>query len=121
MKATRQLDLLAPNNAPSLPDGVRYADDVLTPEQEAAAAKAIVGLDLKPFEFRGFQGNRRTASFGWHYDFNGGGLKKALEIPDALLACRDIAADFAGVPTESLAHLLAIEYSPRAGIGWHRD
>lgn len=115
-----QLDLLgAP--APALPEGVRYREGVLTEEQERRAIEAVAGLDLKPFAFRGYVGNRRTASFGWHYDFTGGGLQRTGAIPEALLPFREIAAEFSGAPAESLEHLLAIEYSPGAGIGWHRD
>lgn len=118
-----QADLFAPAEPLSarLPDGVRYAEDVLTAAQERDAVDVIAGLDLKPFAFRGFEGNRRTTSFGWHYDFNGGGLQTAQPIPDRLMPYREIAAGFAGVEPDSLEHLLIIEYAPGAGIGWHRD
>jgi alkylated DNA repair dioxygenase AlkB len=106
---------------PALPEGVRYREDVLTLAEERAAAAAISRLDLKPFAFRGYLGRRRTASFGWHYDFQGGGLQAAEPVPDALMPYREIAAAVAGVPAESLEHLLATEYAPGAGIGWHRD
>jgi alkylated DNA repair dioxygenase AlkB len=123
MKSLDQLDLLGFEDLSSvpLPPGVRYAAEVLSAAEEKAAAAAVAMLDLKPFAYRGFLGNRRTASFGWRYDFNGGGFQKGHPIPAALLPFREIAAEFAGIPSESLEQLLAIEYSPRAGIGWHRD
>lgn len=123
MTSSDQLDLLGfedPSSAP-LPQGVRYAAEVLSAAEEKAAAAAVATLDLKRFAYRGFLGNRRTASFGWRYDFNGGGFQKGDPIPAALLPFREIAAEFAGIPPESLEQLLAIEYSPGAGIGWHRD
>ena len=50
-------------------------------------------LPFKEFEFHGFTGKRRTVSFGWRYDFNGGGLSKTEDMPDVLgwgsRACRD--------------------------------
>jgi alkylated DNA repair dioxygenase AlkB len=116
-----QLNLLGPDDCAGLPEGVRYVSNVLTTAEEQAAAAAIEALELKPFAFHGFRGNRRTASFGWHYDFQGGGLQKAAPIPEGLLPYREVAASLAGIPPESLEHLLAIEYSPGVGIGWHRD
>lgn len=36
----------------------------------------IVPLPFRELEFHGFTGKRRIVSFGWRYDFNGGGLTK---------------------------------------------
>src|SRR5262249_45751079 len=66
-------------------------------------------------------GKRRTVSFGLHYDFNGGGLKRADELPEFLQAVRARAAAFAGINSSELQHALLIEYGPGAAIGWHRD
>jgi alkylated DNA repair dioxygenase AlkB len=66
-------------------------------------------------------GKRRTVSFGWHYDFNGGGVKQAGELPAFLLPLREQAAHPAGIEPAALEHALLIEYKPGAGIGWHRD
>ena len=38
-------------------------------------------LPFQPFQFHGFEGKRRVISFGWRYDFNGGGLQKTEDIP----------------------------------------
>jgi alkylated DNA repair dioxygenase AlkB len=78
-------------------------------------------LPFKEFEFHGFLGKRRTVSFGWHYDFNGGGLKQAGEFPEFLVSLRQRAAEFAALEPSALEHALLIEYRPGAGIGWHRD
>jgi alkylated DNA repair dioxygenase AlkB len=75
----------------------------------------------KPVAFRGFLGKRRVVSFGWHYDFNGGGLGKAGEIPEFLLPVRERGARLGGLEPDSLEHTLVIEYSPGAAIGWHKD
>ena len=104
-----------------LPDGVRYVSNLLSPADECKAAAVIAALDLHPFAFRGYLGNRRTASFGWHYDFQGGGLATAAALPSALLPYRALVAEFAGLEADNLEHCLAIEYAPGAGIGWHRD
>ncbi len=42
-------------------------------------------------------------------------------MPPFLLPLRDAAARFAGLPAETLQHVLVTEYSAGAGIGWHRD
>jgi len=116
-----QLTLPGLSAAPALPDGVRYAENVLSAGEERAAIDVVASLNLAPFAFHGFLGNRRTVSFGWHYDFQAARIEQAAPIPDALLPYRKIAADFAGVAPDALEHLLVIEYAPGAGIGWHRD
>lgn len=104
-----------------LPDGMRYAPDLISSDEEHALVADIALLPFRAFEFHGFLGRRRTVSFGWNYDFNGGGLQQAGGIPDFLLPVRARAAAFAGLDPAALEHALLIEYSPGAGIGWHRD
>ena len=104
-----------------LPDGMRYASDVISPDEERALVADLAHLPFRPFEFHGFLGKRRTVSFGWSYDFDGGSLQQSRGIPDFLLPVRARAAAFAGLDPDALEHALVIEYSPGAGIGWHRD
>src|SRR3981081_3055798 len=99
---------------------MRYAADVLSPVEEQALLEEIPALAFKEFEFHGFLGKRRTVSFGWRYDFNGGGLGKAGEIPEFLVPVRERAARFAGLSPASLEHALIIEYQPGAAIGWQQ-
>lgn len=106
---------------PAMPAGLAYEADFLSREEEAALAGAIAGLPFKPFEFQGFLGNRRTVSFGWHYAFDGSGLREAAPMPGFLAGIRARAAALAGLDAEALGHALVIEYAPGAGIGWHRD
>jgi alkylated DNA repair dioxygenase AlkB len=108
-------------SAPDLPEGMRYVPGLISPGEERALLDKLPGLPFKEFEFHGFLGKRRTVSFGWHYDFNGGGLKQADELPDFLTPLRRRAAEFAGLNPTALEHALVIEYKPGAGIGWHRD
>lgn len=104
-----------------LPEGFRYRQDILTSEEESALVAQLRELDFKPFQFQGYEGNRRVISFGLHYDFADGRLKQTREIPPFLLPLRGKAAQFAGLSPEQLPHILATEYAPGAGIGWHRD
>jgi alkylated DNA repair dioxygenase AlkB len=100
---------------------MRYVPRLISPGEERALLDKLPALPFKEFEFHGFLGKRRTVSFGWHYDFNGGGLKQARLLPEFLLPLREQAAQFAGVEPSALEHALLIEYKPGAGIGWHRD
>jgi alkylated DNA repair dioxygenase AlkB len=115
----QQRDLFA--GAPVLPEGMRYATDILTGKEEQALLDALPSLPFKEFEFHGFLGKRRVVSFGWHYDFNGGGLRTAGELPEFLLPVRERAAHFAGVASAALEHALILDYPPSAAIGWHKD
>ena len=108
-------------SVPDLPDGMRYAPELISPAEERALLQKLPTLPFKEFEFHGFLGKRRTVSFGWHYDFNGGGLKQAGKLPDFLLPLRKRAAEFADLEPSALEHALLIEYKSGAGIGWHRD
>lgn len=108
-------------NTPALPEGMRYGPELISAEEERGLLDQLPTLPFKEFEFHGFLGKRRTVSFGWHYDFNGGGLKQAGALPAFLVKVRTRAAEFAGVDSVALEHALLIEYAPGAGIGWHRD
>ena len=95
-----------------LPQGFRYRDDVLSPDQESALITSLERLPFREFEFRGFLGKRRTVSFGCHYDFNVRKLQKAEEIPTFLLALCQTAAEFARLTEDRLQHVLVTEYAP---------
>src|SRR3954464_12715426 len=113
--ATPQADLFA--SVPNPPEGMRYVAGLISPDEERALLDKLPALPFKEFEFHGFLGKRRTVSFGWHYDFNGRGLKQAGLLPEFLLPLREQAAKFAGVEPSMLEHALLIEYKPGAGIG----
>ena len=100
---------------------MRYAPDLISVGEEQSLLQELPALPFREFEFHGFLGRRRVVSFGWHYDFNGGGLKKAGDVPGFLLPVRDRAAQLADLPPSALEHALLIEYGPGAAIGWHKD
>jgi alkylated DNA repair dioxygenase AlkB len=104
-----------------LPEGFHYWPELISEEQEEALLEAFSKLEFKPFEFRGYLGNRRVVSFGWRYDFNDSRLKPAAVIPAFLLPVRERAAKAAGIAPASIEHAMVTEYSPGAPIGWHRD
>lgn len=78
-------------------------------------------LAFKPFEFHGYQGNRRIVSYGYRYDYTGRALRASEPMPDFLMSLREIASQFSGIAAERLEQALVTEYAPGAGIAWHRD
>lgn len=111
----------APRPEPKYPEGFRYQPGLLSAADEAALLVRVGELPFRAFEFHGYTGKRRVVSFGWQYDFSGRELHKAAPIPDFLLDLRTIAAQFGALAPEALQQVLVTEYSPGAGIGWHRD
>ena len=115
-----QLNLFG-GSAAALPEGFRYQADVISPDDERSLIERVQMLPLKEFEFQGYTGKRRVVSFGWRYDFNERQLQRTEDIPEFILALREVAAAFAGVRPTELQQVLVTEYSEGAGIGWHRD
>jgi alkylated DNA repair dioxygenase AlkB len=113
----RQADLFAE----PLVDGLDYRAGFISSAEEAALIERLETMDLAPFRFQGWTGNRKTQSFGWRYDFDDASFRPAEPIPAWLEPLRDKAAEFAGVPPGEIAHALLARYDPGAGIGWHKD
>ena len=105
----------------NLPQGLHYRPELIGPSDEDALVAHIRELPFREFEFHGYLGKRRVVSFGWHYDFSGQKLRKAEDVPDFLLELRALAAPLADLEPDEFQHVLVTEYSPGAGIGWHRD
>jgi alkylated DNA repair dioxygenase AlkB len=103
-------------------EGFGYQPELIEAADEEALVARVRELPFQEFEFHGFKGKRRVVSFGWKYEFSGGGqLRKAGEIPEFLLRLRSLAASFARLDADAFQHVLVTEYGPGAGIGWHRD
>ncbi|MBR1251763.1 alpha-ketoglutarate-dependent dioxygenase AlkB [Bradyrhizobium sp. AUGA SZCCT0169] len=116
--ASPSLDLFGDD---ALPEGFKYQPDFLNREEEQSLLRHIVPLPFREFEFQGFTGKRRVFSFGWRYDFNGGGLSPAETMPEFLSGIRARAESFAEIPPGTLHQVLITEYAPGAAIGWHKD
>jgi hypothetical protein len=100
---------------PGLPDGFRLWAHLIAPAEEQELVEQLKALPFQPFQFQGFEGKRRVVSFGWRYDFNGGGLQKSEDIPAFLQPLRARAARLARRAPESLQHVLLTEYAAGAG------
>jgi alkylated DNA repair protein (DNA oxidative demethylase) len=101
--------------------GLRYQEDVIDAAEEATLIERLRTLDLAPFRFHGWLGNRKTQNFGWRYDFDDASFTPGEPIPDWLRPLRERAAAFAGTQPSLLVQALLARYDPGAGIGWHRD
>jgi alkylated DNA repair dioxygenase AlkB len=114
-----QLSLLEP--LPSLPEGLEYRAELVSTDEEAELLEHFRELDFREYEFHGYLGKRRVVSFGLHYDTNESTVGNTTDIPGFLLTLRQKAADFARLAPSELQQALVTEYTPGAGIGWHRD
>jgi alkylated DNA repair dioxygenase AlkB len=101
--------------------GLDYREELITPAAEKALIERLGALDLTPFRFHGWLGNRKTQSFGWRYDFDDASFQRTESLPDWLHPLGEAAAAFAKLRPKDFVHVLLARYDPRAGIGWHRD
>jgi alkylated DNA repair dioxygenase AlkB len=115
-----QLDLFGVPTA-ALPQGFRYAPDVVPRTMQDELLAQMPALPFKAFDFHGFEGKRRVCSFGWKYDFDSQRLRQTEAMPDFLLPVRELAASHFGLGPERLQQALVTEYAPGAPIGWHKD
>ena len=107
-------------DAPLIP-GLAYREAVLGEAEERELLARLTALDLAPFHFQGWLGNRKTKSFGWRYDFDDASFSPTEPIPDWLQPLQEKAAAFAGIDPGDFVHALLARYDPGAGIGWHKD
>ena len=103
------------------PRGFRYREEIISEQEQAALVTAIEKLDLRPFEFHGYFGNRRVISFGFKYDFTRRSVQGADDIPHFLNGLLGRAAEFAGREQDTFRQAGINEYRSGAGIGWHKD
>jgi alkylated DNA repair protein (DNA oxidative demethylase) len=107
-------------DAPLLP-GLDYREDIIDEAEHDALLERLQAMELAPFRFHGWTGNRRTQSFGWRYDFEDSSFTPTEPLPGWLEPLRDRAAAFAEVEPADIHHALIARYDPGAGIGWHKD
>jgi alkylated DNA repair dioxygenase AlkB len=103
------------------PDGFIYHENFISEAEEHELIREIQKLSLTPFKYYQFTGKRRTASFGWQYEFGKSEITTAPEMPAFLLPVRTRAGNFFNVDPDSLIQSSIIEYSTGSPIGWHRD
>ena len=104
-----------------VPDGFIYRQNFVSEAEEQELIREIQKLQLEPFKYYQFTGKRRTASFGWQYEFGASEITAAPEMPLFLLPLRARAGKVFKIDPASLIQTSIIEYSTGSPIGWHRD
>lgn len=104
-----------------VPDGFIYHQNFISEAEEHQLIREIQKLHLTPFKYYQFTGKRRTASFGWQYEFGASEITTAPDVPAFLLPVRTRAGNLFNIDPNSLAQASIIEYSTGSPIGWHRD
>jgi alkylated DNA repair dioxygenase AlkB len=105
----------------ALPEGMRYEEGFLSPDEERSLVAAIEATPLHNAEYLQFTARRRVASYGGRYDYAKNELQPAAAMPEWLLPLRDRAAAWAGLSGADIHHALIAEYAPGTPLGWHRD
>jgi alkylated DNA repair dioxygenase AlkB len=105
-----------------LPEGFLYRHGFLTEPEESELLRIFGGLDFAAYDYHGYLAKRRIIRYGVNYDINTRETSEAAQpVPEFLLAVRERAAEFAGVPADDLVQAMVSEYSVGTPIGWHRD
>ena len=104
-----------------IPHGFTYRPDFLSAAEEQHLVAAIEALNFDQVRMHGVVAKRRTVHFGRSYEFQTFKLGPAPDIPDFLLPLRERVGEVAGHDPAGFVEILVTEYSPGAGIGWHRD
>jgi alkylated DNA repair dioxygenase AlkB len=105
---------------PPGPEGLRYAEEVVSQTAENALIGQIAALPLQPFQFGQYEGKRRVASFGFRYDYTLRRLEEADPIPEWLSPIIEKVEAFGGLGTQ-IGRVLCTKYDVGVGIGWRRD
>jgi alkylated DNA repair dioxygenase AlkB len=105
----------------NLPEGFFYRPNFISQTEEQELIEQIRRLSLVSFKYYQFTGRRRTASFGWQYEFGTDEITRAPELPPFLLPIRERAGKLFQLDADSLGQASIVEYPVGAPIGWHRD
>jgi alkylated DNA repair protein (DNA oxidative demethylase) len=103
------------------PEGLLFEPEIMTAIEEAAFLDVVKKLPFGAFRMHGVDAKRRVVRFGVHYLAGSAAMTPASHFPPSLEPLRARAAAVAGIPTRLLSESLVTEYTPGAGIGWHRD
>lgn len=106
---------------PAYPPGFSYTLDFITVEEETSLLKVIEAINLHTFLFKGYEAQRKVASFGYDYSFEKRQLSRGKEIPDEFDWLTERVAKYLSLPRESIAELLVTQYPVGSVINWHRD
>src|SRR5215510_5849106 len=64
-----------------VPDGFIYQENFISESEESELIREIQTIQLTPFKYYQFTGKRRTATFGWQYEFGSSEITTAPDVP----------------------------------------
>jgi alkylated DNA repair dioxygenase AlkB len=105
----------------ALPQGMYYAPDFITAQEERTLLAEIHSLPLSEARYRQYTARRRTFSYGAGYDFSLQRTTPAPDLPPFLAPFVARAAAWAKIPAAEFVQALISEYQPGTPLGWHRD
>ena len=103
------------------PPGLIFMPDFLSGPEERDLLPFIQRIEFRTLQMFGVRAKRRIKQFGWHYAFETHQLTPADPIPLEFASISARSAALAGISPSEWGEVLVTEYSPGAGIGWHRD
>jgi DNA oxidative demethylase len=103
------------------PEGFRYFEEAITPEEEIELLNFIESLEFLPYVMRGQASRRGIVRFGHDYGPVGGDHHTVRPLPPELIRLRSRAAEIAGLSAEEFVASVVTHYPPGATIGWHSD
>jgi alkylated DNA repair dioxygenase AlkB len=104
-----------------LPEGMRYEEEFLTPEEEQHWIGFAQAQPLAQMNYKGYLAKRRVVSFGGKYDYVANRLNEGPPIPAELDALRAKVSRWSGIAPEAFTQVLVAEYREGTPLGWHRD
>ncbi|HEY0655714.1 MAG TPA: alpha-ketoglutarate-dependent dioxygenase AlkB [Chryseosolibacter sp.] len=104
-----------------LPGGFSYHENFLTREEEQHLLNLILGVDLHPMMFQGYEAKRKVASFGFDYNFDNRKLTVGKPIPLEFNPLIEKVSRHLPIDPSEVAELLITEYPVGSVINWHRD
>lgn len=112
--------------ADTLPHGLRYRPDFLTPDEETHLLAEFAKVAFSNAHYQQYVARRRVVRYGeGDYPASyGPDAEKAnpyRPFPDFLLPLRLRVAQWLGMDETQFVHALLTEYQPGTPIGWHSD
>ena len=106
---------------PSLPEGLVYLEDFVSPDEERSLLALLETMDFRAVTMRGQTARRTVRHFGLDYAYESGELVRAAALPTEMEWLRERCATLIERDAADLVQVLVSRYPAGAGIGWHRD
>jgi alkylated DNA repair dioxygenase AlkB len=103
------------------PPGFIYEENFLTPEEEQKLLILVSTIERHNMMFQGFEAKRKTASFGYDYNFDKRTISKGKCIPVEFNPLIEKVGHKFSISPNEFSELLLTEYPVGSVINWHRD